>query len=553
MNSPIAALTWEIWRRGRIYAWLCIGCVLFCALINLVVLDRLHIPPMFRKVFPTIFSLLMTLSFLFLAGIFNYTETNSTKEWSGFPYRLFVLPVRTWQLVALPMVYGVAAVELLYLAWVKLVWTHTPISMPEWFAVVFGAYMVFYQTALWTLAGFRLVRMVALALGAISGVVTASLPSLAQAIPLPWLTEDHLIFCMLFLAAIAFLIGWGVVSRQRSGGGKRRTWVKVFIDWIIDVLPKRAKDFASPAAAQFWFEWRRTGWLLPISTAIVLIAVIAPASWSSRHDPQNTINALAWLLATPLILAFVIGKGFIKCEFWATSLSMTPFMAVRPLAADEFVINKLKVAALSVALAWLPVLVFVSLWLPFWADKTTLNLFFLEFQILYPHSWMVILALSFFGLLVLTWRFMASGLWAGLSGRRLYYFGSSAVQVLIPILALVAIGIWSDKIDWECKNHGDLVLAAVIRIISWSLAVLVIARAWFAAFSWDKTTPRRTRQYTLIWLGATICFITLAVLARPLLDTYRQEHIYLLAALCLFPFARLGIAPRSLAKNRHGL
>jgi len=40
----------------------------------------------------------MTASFLFLMGIFNHTE-NSSKEWSGFPYRHFILPVATWRLV----------------------------------------------------------------------------------------------------------------------------------------------------------------------------------------------------------------------------------------------------------------------------------------------------------------------------------------------------------------------------------------------------------------------------------------------------------------------
>jgi len=96
----------------------------------------------------------MVWSFLFLFGFFNYTEINSTREWNGFPYRLFTLPVRTWQLVVLPMLFGVVAAELVYVAWIKLVWTHGSIPNPEWFAAVLGAYMVFYQTALWSLAGF---------------------------------------------------------------------------------------------------------------------------------------------------------------------------------------------------------------------------------------------------------------------------------------------------------------------------------------------------------------------------------------------------------------
>jgi hypothetical protein len=283
----------------------------------------------------------------------------------------------------------------------------------------------------------------------------------------------------------------------------------------------------------------------------VLIVIIAPISWFNRADPRYANYVLGRLLAVPLVLAFAIGKGFIKCEFWTSNLSMTPFMAVRPLRAGEFVISKMKVAALSVAITWLMVLFFISLWLPVWADRTTLNPLLFQFRMLYPHSWLAILVLSLFGCMVLTWRCMVSGLWAGLWGKPMYYSGSIAVQVLVPVLLLVAAGIWSDTIDQMIQNHPDLVKSALIRTISWSLAVLVIAKFWFAAFAWNKITPRRTRQYLLIWFGATICFIALAILERPPLDVYRQEYIYLLGALWIFPLARLGIAPSSLAKNRH--
>lgn len=551
MHSPLAALTWEIWRRGRRSASLSLACVSFCALINLGLLDRLHIPSALQNVFPTVFGLLMTLSFLFLMGAFNYTEINATREWNGFPYRLFTLPVSTWQLVALPLVLGVLAVESLFLAWIKLVWTHESIPMPAWFGLVFGTYMVFYQTALWTLAGFRVTRVAALALGGVSGVAVASLPFLAKVLPLPWLTDSRLIESLLVLTLIAFIVAWATVARQRRGGGQRSAWIKALFYCVIDALPRRTKDFASPGAAQFWFEWRRTGWLLPTCTALVLAAIIAPSSWFNRHDPRYANYVLGRLSLVPLVLALAIGKGFVKCEFWTTNLSMPTFMAVRPLRAGDFVVGKMKVAALSVAMAWLLVLLFVGLWLPLWADQTTLKPLFFGFRTLYPHSWLAILVLSYLGCMVLTWRCLVSGLWAGLSGKPLHYFGPIAAQVLLPILLLVAVGIWSDTIDRTIKNNPNLVKFPLLRTLSWSLAFLVIAKSWFAVFSWNRITLQRARQYLLIWSSATLCFLALAIMARPLLDVYRQGYLYLLGALLLFPFARLGIAPLSLAMNRH--
>src|SRR5581483_4838717 len=185
MTSPFAALVWEIWHRGRRSVWLVLGCITLCALLNLEVVDRLHTDQTGLEALHALFGQLMVVSFLLLMGIFNYTEFNSTKDWNGFPYRLFVLPVPTWQLVAMPMILSLVSVELVYTAWIKLVWTHRQIPMPEWFAVVLGAYVVFYQTTLWSLAGLRITRIIALSFGGVTGILVAFLPFSAVNNPSP--------------------------------------------------------------------------------------------------------------------------------------------------------------------------------------------------------------------------------------------------------------------------------------------------------------------------------------------------------------------------------
>jgi hypothetical protein len=74
---------------------------------------------------------------------------------------------------------------------------------------------------------------------------------------------------------------------------------------------------------------------------------------------------------------------------------------------------------------------------------------------------------------------------------------------------------------------------------------------WFAVFTWSKITPRRSRQYLLLWSGATLCLIALGMLSAPWGDPFRLARLYVLAALLLVPFARLGLAPAALAMNRH--
>ena len=551
MRSPLAGLTWEIWQRGRRSACLALGCLSLCALVNLASPERLRASEAGQALFTPLYGLLMVVSFLLWFGIFNYTEFNSTKEWNGFPYRLFALPLRTWQLVALPMGLGVVSVELLFIAWVKLVLTRENIVMPEWFAMLLGAYMLFYQAALWGLAGFRITRILVLGFGGASSIGVACLPMFANSIPSPWLSEKRLGAIVVGLALVAFGTAWASVARQRCGGGRRRSWIKTQLERISDAIPRRSKGFASPAAAQFWFEWRRTGLVLPVCAAFALVVMIAPLAWFNRDDPRYTMQVLVRVLAMPIVFAFAIGKGFIKPEFWSPNLSLPAFLAVRPLPAGEFVLSKMRVAALSVAMTWVLVIAFFSLWLPFCADITQLKRHWIEFQMFYPHTWHAITLLYFAGFVVLTWRCMVGGLWVGLSGKSSYYIGALCLQVIVPTVLLIVGAIWSDTIDSEIRDHPDRVNSLVLSLIGWILALAVVAKGWFAVFSWTKITPRRTQQYLLLWTGATLCFVALGILSRPPLDVYRLEHLYVLAALLLFPLARLGLAPSSFARNRH--
>jgi hypothetical protein len=549
MKSPITALAWEIWQRGRRSAWLVLGCVSLCALINLGLVDRLSNEAAAK--FSPFFGLLMILSCLLMMGIFNYTEFNSTKEWHGFPYRLFVLPVRTWQLVALPMLLGVVSVELVYFAWIKLVWTHQQIAMPEWFALVFGAYVVFYQTTLWTLAGLRITRVIILSLGGASSIAVAVLPMFTFENPSPWLLEKRLVPIVTGLTLVAFAIAWVSVAGQRCGGGRRQDWIKTLLNRIADTLPRRTRHFSSPATAQFWFEWRRTGFLLPVSTAFILTAIVGPISAAYQTDAQFTVTTLVKLLCMPIVLAFAIGKGFIKAEFWSTHLSLPAFLAVKPLPSGEFVISKMKVAALSVAITWFLVLGFIAFWLPLWADTTYLKQLLFGFQMFYPHSWQTIIVLSFAGFMVLTWRCMVNGLWVGLSGSRLHYVGSLCLQIIVPSLMLLAGAIWWGATDSAIRNDPVQFYSRALSLTGWVLALAVVAKLWFAVFSWSKVAPRRTTQYLLIWSGGTLGFVALGILSCPWADVYRLEHLYVLAAFLLFPLARLGLAPLSFARNRH--
>src|SRR5207249_3329191 len=156
-------------------------------------------------------------------------------------YRLFALPVTSLQLVAVPIVLSVAAVELVYLAWARFVFA--PGSLTDWFAVLVGAYLVLYQTILWTLSRLPALRLIVLGLIGIGFILVPAFPPRV----LPWWLAEKSSF--VGLAILAFLTAWMYVARQRSGGfgsGAGRDWLKSRAERFSDLLPKRDKVFASP-------------------------------------------------------------------------------------------------------------------------------------------------------------------------------------------------------------------------------------------------------------------------------------------------------------------
>lgn len=568
MRSPIAALTWEICRRNRRTAWGIAAIVLAAWIFNLFFAADFRESLSQQHQLLTINCLLTAASLFLVFTIFNYTEFNPQKEWTGFPYRLFALPVTSLTLMAVPMLLGIGAVELVYLVWLKLIFTEGQLAKPEWFACLLGVYLIFYQAILWTLAGFRILRIIVLGLVGTSFVGVAFLPFFAQDASPPWFSESILVGLLSGLALGAFVAAWVSVSRQRYGGGQRRNWLKSLVERVTDALPRRKRSFPSPAAAQFWYDWRRAGVLLPFCVGALLVLVIAPLSWFLRNENGNAVWILAWTLATPMILAFSLGKGFSKPDFWSGDLSLPTFVAIRPLATGELIVTKMKVAALSAGVSWLLVLAFLSLWLPLWANLAPLMMVRVGFWMAYGHSmWAeyAISALFIASSMFVTWRLLVGGLWVGLSGSRKFFLTSAVVYCLLPLLVFVGSSI--------LLNHDRAIRAwatedpdRVLSICEWIAAVAVIAKFWLAAFSWRSIAPARVRAYLLLWTCATLVLITLAILlwAHGLLslslmalmdflpvDVTRLRNLLVLLALLVIPFARLGCAPSALAGNRH--
>jgi hypothetical protein len=543
MRSPTEALLWEIWLRHR---------ATIAAIVVLTVAGRwLHASEQAAGSgqHSSLVSLLGMISFLLLFGVFNYTEYSGSRAVGRFPSRLFTLPVSSLRLVTIPTISGIVSIELLYLAWSDPLSAGGPTSAP-FVGVLLASFMVFFQTALWTCERIGVLRLLLVGVIGIAMFGVGLLPSFPPSPPAPWRSESGLATVSGALAIGMFVAAWQHVVALRAGG-RDRALDRLFAR-IADVWPARRRAFASTEAAQFWFEWRCSGTVLPALVTGALLAVVAPMSWAVRGNGTDTMQLLLATLATPIVLAVPVGLAFSKPTLWSENLSLPAFVAVRPLSAEDIVAVKVKVAMVSVAITWLAVVAFLIVWLTAWANLDGVRDVAIQLWVFHGHSVLAvcgIAALIVLSGMYLTWRSLVCRLWSGLSGSRPLF--STSVGVVL----LAAIG-------WMISDPGRLpgwVLEDPQRLAPfvWVAAVAVIAKYSLAAYAWRRVSSHYLRQYLLVWVPGTICVLALALVfwgvvrSEVPLGLYRLQRFMILVALLAIPIARVGLAPSRLARNRH--
>jgi hypothetical protein len=292
--------------------------------------------------------------------------------------------------------------------------------------------------------------------------------------------------------------------------------------------------------------------LLPLLVGGALAIVVAPLSWLARGDPGDTLRLLVATLALPVLLAIPVGLAFSRPALWSHDLSIPSFVAVRPLGADEMVAVKVAVAGLATAISWLLGLIFVGAWLSSWANVEHLSRLAIQIWAFHGQSQLAVYGLAALivaAFMLLTWRFMVSGLWIGLAGSRVLF---NASVVLLMVVAGVCVAFDASRLPGWTLEHPDRLVP-----FAWLAAVAVVAKYWLAAWSWRDVAAPLVRRYMLIWLAGTVCFVTLTVAVWGIvriylpLDIYRLHSLLVLVALLIVPLGRLGLAPSVLAANRH--
>jgi hypothetical protein len=543
MRSPAAAIAWEFRQRHRWGLIALIGYLLVLATIKLVVLTRglpinLDTPESFA--FVVIVPLVATFTYFLAVFTFGLDGDLAARQ-SMYPVRMFTQPVTTAALVGWPMLYGTAAMMILWLATRLFALWPSGIEVPSIWPALLGASLLAWTQALtwmpYPLPGLRIMVTV-LWLGTIDSIAILALNFKAH--------EALMIGILAPQIPLAYLVARFAVARARRGDVPDWRGVLAWPAKIARLLSRRRDQFPSPESAQAWFEWRRHGRSLPVWVGILLPLELLML-WAAGDATVLVFAILIGVLLTPPFMATFAAAAVSKSSPDASDFyGVTPFIATRPLTSAELVAAKLKMSIWSTAAAWILVLVAIPLALKLSGTSAVmLDRWHRVSEVVGTPRATVVLLLILSACIASTWKQLVQSLYIGLTGR------TSLIKGTV-FLALVFLFLIGPFIQWivDTRRLGELwsalpLIFAVLVSFKMISAVWILVRLFHSRLVSDRTLVIGAGS----WCVAVFALYGVLVW---LLDTPHFPH-YLLALLAILaiPLARLSAAPLALAWNRH--
>lgn len=543
--GPALAIAWEFRQRHR---W---GLIALAAYLVMLAAVKLLIPgPSLTfnmdsgERFGVVVMVPLTATFLYVLTVFSFGLSGDVAgRQSMYPARMFTLPVSTTGLALWPMLYGSAAMAILWLATRFLAVWPSGFDIPViWPALAAVSLLAWTQALTWMpygLPGLRVIVAV-LWLGVMDSIV---LVALQYTVP-----EPVMLAILAPQIPVAYVAARFAVARARRGDVP--DWRGVFARSVptTGVPPNRRDHFSSPERAQLWFEWRRHGRSLPAWVGILLPFELALLFVSNHPAPVLVFLILFGVLFTPPFMA-VFTAATVRKPSPSTSEShgVPPFIATRPLTNPALLAATLKASLWSTLAAWLLVIVAIPVALklsgtwPVVVDRASR----IAHTVGTPRA-LVFALLVLAAFVASTWKQLVQSLYIGLTGRD--WVVKASVFLALVVLAVVGpIGVW-------IVENGD------VRGVLWNnvpviLAVLVgckmIAATWIAT----RLVRRRVLSDRTLVTGAAcwaVAVLALYGLLAWLFDTpFIPRYLLGLIAILAIPLGRLSAAPLALAWNRH--
>jgi hypothetical protein len=543
VHAPAIALAWEFWRRHRFGLSGTVGFV--AAFVVVCAVNPL------RPELATANSIWFGMGLCYAIGVFAYGFDGKLEAAeSGFPARLFVLPVRTSLLVAGPMIQGVFVTVLLWLAWSWFVLRPSGVETPLWAAVLLAAGVAVSQALVWLPFGvpwLRLAVLIAALLGLLRAPAIVALAGGRYADPD---MQSTILFILGgSLLPVAFLLAYCGVARARRG------------DTYTSQRPRRslasspsagwpARPFPSAMRAQLWYEWRARGRAFVLIIAFLLAILASLSAVVERHPDRQTNYGVLFLIIPILVaanyapVAGTSGTSGLGVR-WRSGLSA--FAATRPLSNSAFVLAKCRAAGVMTAAAWAFVLVALFLWLAYTGGYRDLErMWGAATAKVGAEKATALGALLLLGPVLLTWRILVAGLWTGLTGRP---WVAHAQLVVVAVVVLQGMYEWT---TWQADpDRRDRILDALLWVAGGAVAVkLLLAGGALSILRRRREVGARAAvQLLAVWLLATASLFALVVWLTPP-EVAPGSGLALGSALAV-PLARPLAAPLALAWNRH--
>jgi hypothetical protein len=493
-----------------------------------------------------------------LLTTFTFGPADFGSKNSGFPTHMLVLPMRTRSLVGWPMFHGIATSACLWWLVTGLVLMpgglHAPILWP---AVLFAASTVWVQALAWSpfpspwirapLVMLAIVPIALLAVWAGMEGHNRVIISFISAIGIVW-------------AIVAYAVGVHGLSKARCGN--QPDWYLFLVRHTARWLPRQSASrwvqlapFRSAAAAQFWHEFRRNAIGVPVLVALASLTLIGVLTFSLTqpdrpHDLvlhstviKSEILTLGTLIFFPLLMVGMAGAGMGKFDYWGKD-RMPTFFAARPMTTLQYVLLKLKAAAVAAIASWGIMLILLAMWAAL--DASPLN----RHESLVRAAWaqatprsIAAAVLCCVGLLLLIWRGMVMSFWIALAGRKWF---STMVGVSLPLavfLCLPGAAFWIFR-QPELRER-------IVALAPWIVSIMAVIKLCAASI-----IGLFLRRLGLLSLRALmVAFAVWVVVAGYLLAAigwFVPLTPLLAAAVILFvPLTRLAAAPLTLHWNRH--
>ena len=543
MRSPAAAIAWEFRQRHR---WGLIALIVY-----LVVLAAIKVAVVARGLpinldspesFAFVVVVPMTATFTYFLAVFTFgLDGDLAARQSMYPARMFTRPVTTSALAGWPMLYGAAAMMILWLATRLFALWPSGIPVPSiWPALLAASLLAWTQALTWMpypLPGLRIIVTV-LWLGTIDTIALLALHFNAH--------ESLMLGILAPQIPLAYLAARYAVARARRGDVPDWRGGFAWLPRIARIQSRRREHFRSPASAQAWFEWRTNGRSLPAWIAILLPFELA-LLWAAVDAAPLVFEVLFIVLLTPPIMAtFAAATVSRSGQNASDSYGVTPFIGTRPLTNGELIGAKLKMTVWSTSAAWLLVLIAVPLALKLsGTSAVALDRWRRLNEVVGTPRALVLMLLILSGCIASTWKQLVQSLYIGLTGRESLIKGTM-------FLALVFLFLIGPIAEWiiDSERLGEL-WSALPVIFAVLVIVKMIAGVWIAVrlYHGRLLSDRAFVTGAAFWCVAVLSLYGVLVW---LLDTPHFPHyVLMLIAILAIPLARLSAAPLALAWNRH--